>query len=424
MALTPVEAALAKARAGDSSGAAELLSALMVEECPALGGTATVTVNTDRYSLNSLNGTVVDAHGSASFFKLHVEEGEERTVDEYYRASLLHDAGWPVELPWFASTTPGRQFLLYAFLRHQRLADACLAFETGTPTVALDDLVAAQTRLDEIIGTQMIASLHSAAPGESEREPVHQLFHHRLVDADAPTRLGGRAGRFYVDATFDLADRVRVGWDELRNLKWRVNGTLLARTFGELLEESRTVLDPANLARHGVVTAHGDDHNANVWLTPEGLRLFDPAFAGTAIPALLAQIKATFHNIWAHPLWLYDPERAESAWSVAARVDGGELAIDTDWAPGPLREGFLATKTARVWRPLLAELHAREWLPPDWARIVRTALFCCPALVLDLRSRGPKTNTLGLAVAMLMGSEATAGHTFVDRWISEIDPSS
>jgi len=421
MTVTPVEAALALARSGDVDGAAEVLSALMISELPSLG-TARVTVSTDRYSLNSLNGTVTAADGTTSFFKLHVEEGEERTVEEYYRASLLHDAGWPVELPWFASTAPGRQFLLYTFQHHQRLADACLSLETGSPTVPMPQLVAAQEQLDNIIGAQMIASLHDAPAGSSEREPIHQLFHHRLVDPGRSDVLGGRAARFYVGASFDLADGLTLDWDAVRSLRWRVNGTLLARTFGELLEESRRVLEPPRLASHGAAVAHGDDHNANVWLTPEGLTLFDPAFAGSHLPALLAQVKATFHNIWAHPFWLYDPQVAETTWSVRAQKIGEELVIDTDWTPGALREAFLHSKTRHVWRPLLAALADRGALQDDWQRVLRCALFCCPTLVLDLRGRGPGVNALGLAVAVLMASEGVDEPTFVDRWIDSITP--
>ena len=417
---SPVSAALALARAGDSQGAGAILSALMIEELPSLG-TVTVAVNNDRYSLNSLNGTVTQADGTTSFFKLHVEEGEERTVQEYYRAELLHRAGWPVERPWFASTTPGRQFLLYHFQHHQRLADAARHAEMN-PANSHSTLVVAQQVLDKLIGAQMIASLHEAPLGESEREPVHQLFHHRLVDPGTPMRLGGRAARFYQGAQFVFPDSVVLDWEELASLKWRINGVLLSHSFADLLDESRAVLDPSALAVHGALTAHGDDHNANVWLTPDGLRLFDPAFAGEHLPALLAQVKATFHNVWAHPFWLYDAALSEATWQVCAANDDGVLDIDTDWEPGDLRTAFLASKTEHVWRPLVAELTHRGWLPPNWERVVRCALFCCPTLVLDLRSRGPRTNALGMAVAMMMGSSGCDQPTFVDQWVDAIRP--
>ena len=217
-------------------------------------------------------------------------------------------------------------------------------------------------------------------------------------------------------------DSVVLDWEELASLKWRINGVLLSHSFAELLDESRTVLDPSELAVHGAVTAHGDDHNANVWLTPEGLRLFDPAFAGEHLPALLAQVKATFHNVWAHPFWLYDAALSEATWQVCVAKDDGVLDIHTDWAPGDLRTAFLASKTEHVWRPLVAEMTHRGWLPPNWERVVRCALFCCPTLVLDLRSRGPRTNALGMAVAMMMGSPGGDQPTFVDQWVNAIRP--
>ena len=46
-----------------------------------------VAINDDRYSLNSVNGTAVDASGQRLFFKFHTEEGEAETVGEYYRGT-------------------------------------------------------------------------------------------------------------------------------------------------------------------------------------------------------------------------------------------------------------------------------------------------------------------------------------------------
>src|SRR5262249_44985841 len=74
---------------------------------------AAVEINRDRYSLNSLNGFVTASDGRALFFKFHQEEGEADTVGEYYRAEVLRDAGFPVDLPLHASGEVGRQILPY-----------------------------------------------------------------------------------------------------------------------------------------------------------------------------------------------------------------------------------------------------------------------------------------------------------------------
>jgi hypothetical protein len=157
------------------------------------------------------------------------------------------------------------------------------------------------------------------------------------------------------------------------------------------------------------------------------LVFFDPAFAGRQVPALLAEIKATFHNIFAHPLWLYDAPLANGRFHVAATAVGDVLEVETDWRLSPLRAAFLESKAELVWRPLLAALAARGWLPADWRRIVRCALFCCPTLVMDLRAGGgadhtPATSALGLAVAVTMGSEPDGAADPLSRMLDAVAP--
>jgi hypothetical protein len=157
-----------------------------------------------------------------------------------------------------------------------------------------------------------------------------------------------------------------------------------------------------------VVTAHGDDHQGNVWvLCPAGgrteLRLFDPAFAGRDIPALLAPVKATFHNVFAHPFWLYHPAEAAERLSVQVEQGDGVITVRDDAAVWPLRREILESVAELVWAPLLAELARRGQLPPDWRGTVRAALFCCPLLVTNLLApaRAEPVRCLGLARAVL-----------------------
>ena len=103
------------------------------------------------------------------------------------------------------------------------------------------------------------------------------------------------------------------------------------------------------------------------------------------------------------------------------------LDIRTDWQLSPLRREFLAAKAALVWQPLLAALEERGWLPADWRRIVRCALFCCPTLVMDLRAGGgadhtPVTSAIGLAVAIMMGSEPETGADPLSAALDSVDP--
>lgn len=371
-----------------------------------------VAINDDRYSLNSVNGTAVDGDGRRLFFKFHTEEGEAETVGEYYKAHVLAEAGLPVDLPVKASSTPGRQFLLYAFRNDAKLADVCLKLETGQAAgFSPAEIVAAQANLDDMSLAAGLASLAPPTPA-SAGEALHQLFHHRLVTPGEAGRLGGRYAQFYAGRRMPVAGR-EMAWEAFADLRWTVNGVSYRRTLRELFELSYRLLDPRRLAGLPVLVSHGDAHNANVWMRrddsgrPE-LVLFDPAFAGKTIPALLGEVKATFHNIFAHPLWLYTPDLADKAFSVSAKVEDGSIAITHDWALGELRSQFLAMKRDRYWRPLLGRLKAMDALPRNWDETMRAALYCCPTLVMSQLpggARSPAISLLGFAVAVMCGSE-------------------
>jgi hypothetical protein len=389
---------------------------------------AAVEINRDRYSLNSLNGFVTTRDDRAFFFKFHQEEGEADTVGEYYRAEVLRDAGFPVDLPLHTSGDVGRQILLYRRRSEPRFADLCRAVELGDGDAA--PLIDAQRALDHLIGERYRATLHATDAAQVETESIHRLFHARLVDPGHERELGGRARRFYVDQVFCFPGAT-LSWRDLADRRWRINGVAYGHTLRELFEESRDRLRPARLAGHGAVVAHGDAHNANVWAEPaEGaprLVFFDPAFAGLHIPALLAEIKATFHNIFAHPLWLYDAPLADRRFTAEVTVASDIIEVRTDWQLSPLRTEFLEIKAALVWRPLLAALWGRGWLRAEWRRIVRCALFCCPTLVMDLRAGGGAdhtsvTSAIGLAIAIMMGSEPQTDADALSAVLDSIDP--
>ncbi|MBX6324194.1 MAG: hypothetical protein IRY94_20455, partial [Rhodospirillaceae bacterium] len=256
-------------------------------------------------------------------------------------------------------------------------------------------------------------------------EPIHRLFHGRLVDAGAPDRLGGRVRRFYIGRRFAFPG-LALEWAELQHLRWRINGVTYRESLGALFEAARRHLDPAALADHGAVVAHGDAHNANVWVAADGLVFFDPAFAGEHVPALLAEVKPTFHNIFAHPFWLYDAPVAAERFQARVRRSGDLLEVEHDWRLTPLRRTFLDAKARLLWRPLLAALARRGRLPPTWRRILRLALFCCPTLVMDLRAGGmsghnPVSSAIGLATAVMVGVEPE-GEDEVSRFLDAIDP--
>jgi hypothetical protein len=412
-------------RQGRREEAAQAAARLLSEETGA--PFRNVAINDDRYSLNSVNGTAVDADGQRLFFKFHTEEGEAETVAEYYKAHVLAEAGLPVDLPIKASSTPGRQFLLYAWRQDSKLADVCLKLETGpSAEFAVEEIVAAQAALDE---ATLAAGLRSLAPPtpESEREALHQLFHHRLVTPGETGQLGGRYAQFYEGRQVTVAG-TEVPWEAFADLRWTVNGIGYRQSLRELFGQSYRLLDPRVLARLPVLVSHGDAHNANVWARRDadgrlGLVLFDPAFAGKTIPALLGEVKATFHNIFAHPLWLYTPDLAAGAYRACAQLQGDRIVVTHDWELSEFRRQFLELKRDRYWRPLLLRLKAMGALPDDWEATVRSALFCCPTLVMSQLpgpDRPPPVSLLGFAVSVMCGSAPEGGSDTVAELFAEL----
>lgn len=427
-AASPSAQALRAVRDNDYGRAESILSALIADVFALRVGS--VRISRDRYSLNSVNGFVHVHDDRDYFFKFHHEEGEEVTLEEFYRAEILKDAGYPVDVPVHVSRTVGSQVLLYERRSAQRVAELG---EHGdfAPLAESQPLLDAAAHLDALTAGIYARTLHRASAERVAAEPIHQLFHHRLATPGHAAEVGGRARRFFWDRTFDIAG-VRLAADAVRAATWVVNGVAYRDSIDVLLTRSHALLEPKRLAQFGAVTAHGDAHHANVWWEPtgpEGPRMvfFDPAFAGEHIPALIAEAKATFHNVFAHPLWLYHASRATQSYHVTARLRGNVIEIETDWRLSPLRERLLQIKASRLWRPLLTRMKQRELLAADWRATLRCALFCCPALVMDLCAGGagghtPVSSAIGLATAVTMGSEPDGGTDAVSRFLDSIDP--
>ncbi len=158
------------------------------------------------------------------------------------------------------------------------------------------------------------------------------------------------------------------------------------------------------------MTAHGDAHNANVWFERQegraSLSFFDPAFAGEHMPTLLAEVKTTFHNILAHPYWLYDPALAEQKFNATAKYENGRLFAGFDWTLSPVRAALLETKAEAVMEAVACSPQAAGHASLRLARgSSDSGLFLCPTLVMNLRagatSHNPTSSLIGLSVAVL-----------------------
>lgn len=389
---------------------------------------AGLRINSDQYSLNSLNGFFT-SDGADFFFKFHQEEGEELMRGEYYRADILSRAGLPVDQPVHISTLPGEQLLVYSRRADPRFSDVLLALDQQPDPVAIDRAATAEAGLNDRILACAQATLTPITPAQSRAEPIHRLFHERLIDPARGQYPGGRLADFYVGKRFELPD-VTLDWADLAGARPVLNGVEYMRSFDEMFDLAHARFAPERLTDAGGMVAHGDAHNANVWYERGGdadrLSFFDPAFAGEYVPALLAEVKSTFHNIFAHPFWLYDPDLAAARFTARAAFDGTRLAIDTDWAPGPARARLLAVKARHFWKPWLAELARRDMLPEDWQDVIRIGLFLSPTLVMNLRAgagrHNPISSAIGLFVALSAGSPPLSGSDIFTEFFAEIAP--
>ncbi len=417
-----------RATARHDRAAAEAMVVRLLDQLFGLAATG-LKINQDQYSLNSVNG-VFHADNADFFFKFHQEEGEAEMRGEYYRADILAQAGLPVDLPVHLSNQPGEQILIYRRRDEPRFSDVLRALDLADDPAARGRAIAAERDLNTRIAAVQARTLHAITPTQSQDEAIHRLFHERLVSQPERRFPGGRFADFYVGKDF-VFPGCMLAWAELQNLAFVINGQEYATSLGALFAAAHDRLTPTRLADAGGLVAHGDAHNANVWYCDTGdgypsLAFFDPAFAGEHVPSLLAEVKSTFHNVFAHPFWLYDPELAASRFQARAEVADGRLVVTTDWELSAIRRDLLVVKQETMWRPLLALLRDRGMLPEDWRRVVRLALFLCPTLVMNLRagvtSHNPVSSLIGLAVAVMVGSEPVRGEDVVTGFLDAIAP--
>ncbi|HLY29091.1 MAG TPA: hypothetical protein VKQ72_22285 [Aggregatilineales bacterium] len=390
----------------DKASAESLLLAFVRETFPDLDVNA-AELRPLAVSLNSFNGFLTLSDGSQLFYKTHVEPGS--VIDEYYNATLLSQAGYPVILPRYASTEYGRQFLIYDVIDWPSLFDVMQEMEAGQrhdmPKVA-----AAQYKADDQLLTIYLRTLEKQSSEDASQAAIHQLFHHRL---DA------RYAAFYADQMIALPG-IHLAWDDLCKRQWEINGAHYSRTLAEAITQARIVLRPQRAGPS--IVGHGDAHNGNVFYSPKGMVYFDPAFGGRHHP-LLDLAKPLFHNVFA--TWMYHPEEvAETCW-MRATDDGHTIHVAHDHTPSGSRRVFFASKMERVLKPLVGELRRQDQLPADWREYLKLALMCCPLLTMNLTDSQrfpPLDAMLGLCYAVEMGLHSDGGElNLLNRVLNNIE---
>jgi len=214
----------------DKASAESLLLAFVRETFPALD-LVKVELRPLAVSLNSFNGFLTLADDSRLFFKTHVEPGS--VIDEYYNATLLAQAGYPMILPRFNSTVYGKQFLIYDVIESPSVFDVARQMEVGERH-DMPQLAAAQYAADDVLLQIYLKTLELQAAEEAAKAPIHQLFYHRL---------GARYTTYYGEKMLALPG-ARLPWDQICARQWEINGTHYAGTLAEAIARARDLLKP------------------------------------------------------------------------------------------------------------------------------------------------------------------------------------
>lgn len=413
----------------DKTAAEALLLSFVRAHFPELK-TASVELIPKPTSLNSFNGFLTQQDGTRRFFKTHTEANT--IINEYYNAELLARAGYPVIQPIFRSTEPGKQFLVYEVIEDRSVFDMAWEIENGDETL-LPALTEAQHRADDELLNLYLATSGEQTAEEAARAPVHQLFYHRLSGgrfaAFYGNALPGRKPRTVVTFGLPLDSPVPVTTHTILHERWKINGVRYGGEPGRTLyfvikNSGRHLWPPDNPSLTMYIIGHGDAHNGNVFFRADERKLtyFDPAFAGKHHP-LLDIAKPLFHNVFA--MWMYFPHDMLSKLRITMNhspADG--IVVEYDYPLHPVRLMFFESKIQRVLIPLLQALKARKKLPAGWRRILKTALFCCPFLTMNLADSQrfpPEISLLGLAMSVEMGAESRGERSLIDKTLDEVE---
>ncbi len=371
-------------------------------------------------SLNSLNGFVTYESGERYFFKTHTEENEK--VSEYYNAEELAKSGYPVITSKQITQKVGKQIVLYQIISYPTLFDLIKIEEdkgnTATDTTQ-EILLSGQTALDKLVYEIYSKNLSTASLEEHAKAPIHQLFSHRLAE-------DGRVGLFYKNKNLNL-ETTSIPFEILSKVQWTVNDVEYSQSLSAIIERSRDLLKPKQAP---VVPGHGDAHNGNIFVDLEHSQfyMFDPAFAGKHHP-LLDLTKPLFHNIFAR--WMYYPDQVLQEFNLNFEMRDNRIYVEHNFKPSALRLAHLKTRVENVLRPTLLLLREHGALDDSWRSFVRSALFCCPFLTVNLCSDyvangtlseryKPPVKLLGLTMAIELGATEHKGSSALTDIIDEV----
>lgn len=363
-------------------------------------------------SLNSFNGFITLVDGKRYFFKTHTEP--DTLINEYYNAGQLADAGYPIIKPIFSSTEVGKQVLIYDVIESESVFDVAWAIENGDES-KFPDLKLAQNKADDDLVVLYLNAMRQQSSNEASKSPIHQLFYHRLT--------GGRLDRFYNEQNQIDLPKATYSLQKVRTAKWVINGQVYHQTLNEIIQQAIEILNPTQLGMS--IIGHGDAHNGNVFFQrtnqPPSLLYFDPAFAGRHNP-LLDLTKPLFHNVFA--MWMYFPYEKARQTEIKLSISNNTWHVEHNYTLHSVRKFFLDSKVDKVLIPILRKLHSEKTLPSNWRTYLKSALFCCPFLTMNLADRQkfpPEISLLGLAMSIEMGAESEGQISAIDYLLNVIE---
>jgi hypothetical protein len=325
--------------------------------------------------------------------------------------------------PLYSSTEAGKQLLIYEVVQAPSVFDIAWRIENGDDAL-FPLLTDAQNWSDDELFQLYMQTLAIQDEQAAALSPIHQLFYHRLS--------AGRMARFYGDLAHDdqaprpirLPDG-KFDMAQIRQVQWRINGQHYPENLATIIIRAIQSLTPTQAGMS--VIGHGDAHNGNIFFDaescPPSLLYFDPAFAGRHDP-LLDMAKPLFHNVFA--MWMYFPAEKTRNTRISLRIEGDVWNVEYDYQLHPVRQMFLKSKVERVLIPLLRLLKETNQLRADWRTYLKSALFCCPFLTMNLSDSAkftPQMSLLGLAMSIEMGSESENKRSLIDSVLDEVSSS-
>ncbi len=247
-------------------------------------------------SLNSICATanvMLNGQRLRAFGKIHIESDTKiinavGVEEEYQKAQLLVDAGWPVVKPLAISRKEDYPLLLYPRMDETTLFDELEKSNVSGISTLTAQQINDLSSYNQKIGQKELEELKKGTAEEAKNAPVQTLFLKR-IERD------GRIDQWYLDDTaFQLPGLTTpITWRELLSCTWKINGLSFDITLQNIIDEARIILAFTNEGQTFLTLTHGDDHAGNIRLTRPPV-VFDPAFAGWN-PATL-DVKALAHT--------------------------------------------------------------------------------------------------------------------------------